>query len=222
MAFNVVTINLNNAGGLRLTLHSLRVLFEAENHFHVVFVDGRSSDGSLELLADFCSIYPGAASLVVGDDSSIYDAMNIGLNNCKPGFVTFLNSGDQLWISGPLSRITRSCRFASYRSSDAARRPYFYSFIGMPSSHQSIVFPVTEARYDLSFPIASDYHYFLTYLFQGVSFPYVADVFSLVESGGVSEKMYVARRLESSRIRSLFFGSIMSRLVDLLIACRSS
>ena len=89
-AVTVVTITWNNAFGLRRTLESLATQ-DFDDVQHVV-IDGGSTDGSVEWLADHRVF---ADTVVVSEpDRGIYDAMNKGAALAKGTLITFLNAGD--------------------------------------------------------------------------------------------------------------------------------
>ena len=86
-----ITVNLNNKNGLQKTISS--VLSQTINFFEFIIIDGASSDGSVELIAqnqDRISFW------LSETDSGIYQAMNKGIRAAKGEYVLFLNSGDFL------------------------------------------------------------------------------------------------------------------------------
>lgn len=91
----VVTINRNNATGLGRTIDSLACL-RHEQDVQLVFVDGASTDNSLEVAQ---KLYR-PEEIVSEPDRGIYDAMNKGLGRARGKYVYWLNSGDELSIAG--------------------------------------------------------------------------------------------------------------------------
>jgi glycosyltransferase involved in cell wall biosynthesis len=88
----IVTINLNNAHGLSETISSLSPVKNSEL-VELVFIDGDSSDNSLEIAGGF-----GGFKICISEaDSGIYSAMNKGLRAATGKFVLWLNSGDRLF-----------------------------------------------------------------------------------------------------------------------------
>ena len=104
---SIVTVVLNDRTGLRCTRQSL----EASNldWFEHVIVDGHSSDGTHMDLGTYESE---GAIVVVGRDSGIYDAMNIGARHAKGRYLLFLNAGDEL-LPGWVESIRRSLEGAA-------------------------------------------------------------------------------------------------------------
>ena len=97
---SIVTINLNNADGLVNTLLSI---FEQDfNAWELIVVDGGSIDESLDVLEKYSGrIY----KCLVGQDSGIYNAMNIGIKCARGKYIHVLNSGDTYYHAKSLSNI---------------------------------------------------------------------------------------------------------------------
>lgn len=88
---SVVTINLNNAVGLKNTLSSLEK--NRDINTEIIIVDGGSKDNSIEYINQY---EPIISKSIVEEDKGIYDAMNKGLNAASGGWIIFINSGDEL------------------------------------------------------------------------------------------------------------------------------
>jgi putative colanic acid biosynthesis glycosyltransferase len=88
---SIITVNLNNACGLRRTLASLGQVRE-EADVECIFVDGGSGDESVAIAKAFYE----ARNIIAGPDRGIYDAMNKGFSLASGRFVLWLNSGDEL------------------------------------------------------------------------------------------------------------------------------
>ena len=99
---SIITINYNNAAGLKKTIES--VLSQDNPNFDYVVIDGNSSDGSQEILNDYRSRVSFALS---EKDTGIYNAMNKGIRAAKNEYLLFLNSGDTLLEKGTLSKVER-------------------------------------------------------------------------------------------------------------------
>ena len=87
----VITVTLNDEEGLKKTLSSVsEQVGSAVEHW---VIDGGSSDGSRELLADYVASNSNAHFVSESDDG-IFDAMNKGVELATGELVVFLNSGD--------------------------------------------------------------------------------------------------------------------------------
>ena len=115
MTLSIITINYNNAEGLRKTLASVASQTYAEIE-HII-IDGGSSDNSVEVIREYesslASRLSGVPENACGDlgcssplssrlkwisekDSGIYNAMNKGILMATGEYCQFLNSGDML------------------------------------------------------------------------------------------------------------------------------
>jgi glycosyltransferase involved in cell wall biosynthesis len=88
---SIITINLNNAQGLRKTIES--VVNQTYNDFEYIIIDGGSSDGSVELIKEYADKI---TYWVSEPDNGIYNAMNKGILKATGEYCLFLNSGDWL------------------------------------------------------------------------------------------------------------------------------
>lgn len=87
MLISVITINFNNAAGLKKTAES--VVSQSFKDFEYIIIDGGSTDGSAELLSSIPTTFSCSER-----DGGIYDAMNKGVARASGEYVLFLNSGD--------------------------------------------------------------------------------------------------------------------------------
>jgi glycosyltransferase involved in cell wall biosynthesis len=90
MKISIVTINLNKREGLLRTLESLAR--QTDREFELIVVDGGSTDGSLDVCAQF---EPLITRLILEKDDGIYDAWNKGIRAATGELIGLLNSGDE-------------------------------------------------------------------------------------------------------------------------------
>lgn len=96
MKLSIITINFNNAAGLRKTIES--VVSQTSKDFEYMVIDGGSTDGSIEIIKEFAEKI---TYWVSEPDKGIYHAMNKGIIQAKGEYCQFLNSGD--WLASPQS-----------------------------------------------------------------------------------------------------------------------
>ena len=101
MKLSIVTINYNNAKGLKKTLDS--VSKQNFGDFEHIIIDGNSTDDSVDIIRDYekklkNSLLPLGNHIVwiSEPDTGIYNAMNKGLRKAQGEYLLFLNSGDYL------------------------------------------------------------------------------------------------------------------------------
>lgn len=119
---SIITINKNNAKGLKKTIES--VVNQTSKDFEYIIIDGSSTDESVEIIKSFTDIpektkveirteveaefkeedmnasqaqsTPPITYWLSESDSGIYNAMNKGIKVAKGEYCQFLNSGDYL------------------------------------------------------------------------------------------------------------------------------
>lgn len=103
MIFSVITINLNNAAGLKLTIES--VIQQSFQSFEYIIIDGGSTDGSVK---EIQSYEDSIDYWISEEDTGIYNAMNKGIKRAKGDYCFFLNSGDRFTNSEILKEISQN------------------------------------------------------------------------------------------------------------------
>lgn len=99
MKLSIVTINYNNAEGLRKTLAS--VASQTYSNIEHVIVDAASTDGSVEIIKEYVSVNSlnvNSLNIIWSSekDKGIYDGMNRGIKKATGDYIQILNSGDVL------------------------------------------------------------------------------------------------------------------------------
>lgn len=97
---SIITINLNNANGLRQTIKS--VVEQTYQDFEFLVIDGGSADDSLSVIQEYSDRINFWTS---ESDRGIYDAMNKGIRRATGRYLLFLNSGDNLADNSVVSRV---------------------------------------------------------------------------------------------------------------------
>lgn len=97
---SIITINRNNAEGLKRTIES--VFSQSYKNFEYIVIDGASTDESREVILDN---EENISYWVSEKDKGIYHAMNKGIKACSGDFVLFLNSGDFLYDNNVIENV---------------------------------------------------------------------------------------------------------------------
>ena len=91
MKLSIITINLNNAEGLKQTIES--VFSQTFSDFEFLIIDGGSTDGSVDIIK---ANQEKISYWVSEPDKGIYNAMNKAILKATGEYCYFLNSGDYL------------------------------------------------------------------------------------------------------------------------------
>lgn len=88
----LVTPCLNMAPYIARTIES--VLSQDYDDYEYIFVDGGSSDGTVDILRAYASRHPEKIRLVVGPDDGVADALNRGLRLARGEYFAYINADD--------------------------------------------------------------------------------------------------------------------------------
>ena len=183
MLIAIVTVNLNDAAGLRATAESVAAQRTAEREWLVI--DGGSSDGSPEVIQAFAAQIAFWSS---APDRGVYDAMNRGLRRARGDYVVFMNAGDRFADPTSLGRIAAALEAAPspdllfggtmlhlpsgrqiYRP---PRAPLPGLRFGPPAYHQATAFRRDAhllVPYDLGLRVSADYGAIAALIARGAS-----------------------------------------------------
>ncbi len=103
MKLSIITINYNNAEGLKRTV--LSVINQSYTDLQYIVIDGNSTDYSKNILDQFRDKIDIAIS---EPDKGIYNAMNKGASYAKGEYLMFLNSGDELLSQNTLEEVFKN------------------------------------------------------------------------------------------------------------------
>ena len=101
MKLSIITINYNNAEGLRKTMES--VLAQTYTEIEYIIVDGASTDGSVDVIRELAT--RPTIKWVSEKDRGIYNAMNKGIRMATSEYIQILNSGDILFDANVTKRM---------------------------------------------------------------------------------------------------------------------
>ncbi len=100
---SVVTVNYNNAEGLRMTADSIAAQKRGADVEWIV-IDGGSTDGSREVMERYADMI---AYCVSEPDRGVYHAMNKGVEAATGDYLIFLNSGDRFYDGSTVDSFMR-------------------------------------------------------------------------------------------------------------------
>lgn len=185
MKISIITVNLNNAIGLKATLES--VAQQTCQDFEHVIIDAGSTDGSVDVIREYESTIDKQKSVTLKwisePDKGIYDGMNKGIIKASGEYLYFLNSGDTLVDKSVLESLTSELAkgeediivsrinftnsegiyYADYQPRMTKISLFHYLQTGIP--HQSALILrslfTQYGVYDLQYRIVADWEFFL-------------------------------------------------------------
>jgi glycosyltransferase involved in cell wall biosynthesis len=197
---SIITINYNNAEGLRRTIKS--IVNQSFKQFEYLVIDGGSTDNSTDVIRQYSEQISYWSS---EPDAGIYNAMNKGIKQAKGEYLLFMNSGDELSGDTTLTRI-----FEHLNETDIV---YFDILLQHPSGHSEVkkcpnvltfsyfvlhTIPHQSAfirkelfdkhgLYDETLRIVSDWAFFINVIFKfNASYKHISDTFSIYHLDGIS------------------------------------
>lgn len=220
LKLSIITINLNNASGLRKTIES--VVSQTFSDFEYIVIDGGSNDGSVDMIKEYSEKI---TYWVSEPDKGIYNAMNKGINKANGEYCLFLNSGDWLVDDNVIDSIFKNDVSADILfgntiaiNNDGTKlmkgpstgNISAYQLITNTLPHQGSyikrsLFDI-YGKYDECFEIVSDWKFFLEMiLFKNVSVHYINSVVSIIDPNGISNKKVDLDLSERKKILSGLF-----------------
>jgi glycosyltransferase involved in cell wall biosynthesis len=195
---SIITVNLNNAEGLRKTIES--VVSQTFTNYEYIIIDGGSTDGSVEII----KLYADTITYWVSEpDKGIYNAMNKGIMVAKGEYCQFLNSGDWLVNENVLKEV-----FADFPDVDIVygdletekgitKYPekltlanFFYGSLPHPSTFIKSELFQTYGHYNENNKIVSDWEFFiLTLIINQCPYKRINHNISFFEAGGISDNV---------------------------------
>jgi len=92
MKISIITVAFNSAKTIRDTIES--VLAQTYTQIEYIIVDGKSNDGTVEIIKEYEPKFNGRLSWVSEKDNGLYDAMNKGIQMATGEIVGIINSDD--------------------------------------------------------------------------------------------------------------------------------
>ena len=114
MKLSIITINYNNAEGLRKTLAS--VAAQTYRDIEHVIVDAASTDGSIDIIKGYADMASYPVSWSSKKDKGVYNGMNIGIKRATGDYIQILNSGDILAAPDVTERMVEELEKNEYPS----------------------------------------------------------------------------------------------------------
>ena len=222
MILSIITINRNNALGLKKTMCS--VAAQTSKDFEYIVVDGGSTDESVRVIRSFETSFGDRIKWISEPDKGIYNAMNKGIGIASGDYIQFLNSGDSLISDDVTARMTEALKGNVFPSilygnmlkdmpdgkflRDKGFAGKSISFLGFytgslnhPSSYIKRSLFEKYGCYDENLKIVSDWKWFLQAIILEGEKPAYADIdVTLFDMNGISEKNKALDKAERRRV----------------------
>ena len=221
MKLSIITINYNNAIGLKKTIESL--IEQSYQEYEYIVIDGGSDDGSKEVIWESLRY---VSSWCSEKDTGVYNAMNKGIMRATGEYLLFLNSGDYLYDSTVLEDVTSTLSGEDiiygdllYVENGVEREvcvypttlnlDYFFEHsLGHPATFiKRSLFQ--DSLYSEDLKIVSDWEFFLKKIvLEEVSYRHISRTITAFGMGGISSQIDACNE-ERERVLRKFFPSML-------------
>lgn len=221
---SIITINRNNAPGLKKTIESVVTQTETDfNDIEYIIIDGNSTDGSKEIIKDFAGNpeYKDKITYWVSEpDTGIYNAMNKGIKKATGDYLHILNSGDY-YNGNVLKKIIKelSIKTLDYyllgvilrktnEEIEKIETRFNNELKNGSMSHQGIIYKRNlhdlHGLYDEKYTFAADYDFSIKAFYKNNNFKYNTQPLVNFIIGGVGSSEKSIKEIESIKIKFKF------------------
>ena len=228
MKISIITINYNNAEGLRKTLTT--VAEQSYRDIEHIIIDGCSTDGSVDVIKEYVSSNPNidpffkhSIKWVSEKDSGIYNAMNKGIKKATGAYVQILNSGDIFASADVVERMVAEIEKEEYpefiygnmikkdyatgkilgksKKVEYSLRQYYASTMNHDCCYIRRDLFDTYGMYDENLKIVSDWKWFMQAIGLGKVNPVYVDIdVTIFDASGISETNLELREKERQQV----------------------
>jgi len=228
---SVITVVYNNVRDIERTM--LSVLNQTYSNIEYLIIDGRSNDGTLEIIRK----YQDRIKLISEKDEGIYDAMNKGLARATGDYVLFMNSGDEIYAPNTVNKVFATASDADIyygetemindkaeslgqRRHKAPKKFTWRGFkYGMSISHQAIYIKrELTTPYDRRYHLSSDIDWIIRAAKKAKKIVKVDGYVAKYLVGGMSKQKHTQSLIERYAIMSKYYGSLYTMFNHIIIA----
>jgi glycosyltransferase involved in cell wall biosynthesis len=201
----IITVVYNDESHIEETI--LSVINQSYDNIEYLIIDGGSTDNTVEIIKK----YNDSIDYWVSEkDQGIYEAMNKGCRLAMGNGLCFLNSGDkfigEVFDNNQKLPFIIPCKIKETKKK-ILNKKLSDKKIGMPSSHQAMVFLNKRLLYNLKYKISSDYDYFIRHgVFLNINLK--CSGYVLYDNNGFSKKNLFLRDFETLTIVYNHYGLI--------------
>lgn len=234
MKISIITVCYNSEKTIEQTIKS--VVNQSYNNIEYIIVDGKSKDGTLEIIKKYQKKYPKIIKYISEKDKGIFDAMNKGLKMSTGDYAGILNSDDLLANNNVIKKMVDFLEKDDYdgfyanivymnNELNAVKRNVIAGKVSkklgwvMPHGTMYLKKNIYEeyGYYDLTYKITADYEFTIRMLRKYDKLAYLKEYFLIMRVGGVSTdglKGYLknfkeaTRSLKNNNIKFAFFINI--------------
>ena len=220
MKYSIITINLNNANGLKETIDS--VVYQTSHDYEFIIIDGGSTDDSISIIKQ----YKDDIDYWVSEpDKGIFNAMNKGITVSQGDYIIFMNSGDCFknekvleetlpylgadFVIGQIESKDNH-EIMNYELSDISMMTFYNGAIPHQATfHKRSLFK--DSMYDETLKISSDWKFFFQkIILENASYNLMPVVVCSFDTGGISN---TNKEWAAKERKQIFSESLPARVI---------
>lgn len=235
MFLSIITINRNNAEGLKKTLES--VAAQTCRDFEHIIIDGASTDNSVEVIKEYVASPAGknVSYWVSESDSGIYNAMNKGIAQLgNSDYCLFLNSGDWFFDNNVIDRESELMHTESIIYYDAIllkegreekieypeQLSAYYFVRGATLNHQNELIKTSLQQvnlYNENLKIFADNEFNIkNFVKTDIPFKHSKNTLSYYDANGISSRNITLLKKEQNQVLLKYYGEELIDICKLL------
>ncbi|GGE55689.1 glycosyl transferase family 2 [Pedobacter psychrotolerans] len=213
---SIITVTFNADESLEKTI--LSVISQSYKDFEFIIVDGKSSDGTMNIISKYSK---SITQIISEEDKGIYDAMNKGIAVAKGRYLYFLGADDILANTDVLKNVSNYLNSdnldllvgnISYDTGKIFQSSFnFKTLLNNTIHHQGAFYNKNlydNFSYDINLRLIADYELNLFIYLNKKRFRYkfIKDDISICSDGGASRKMLNLAFNETNTVREKLLG----------------
>jgi len=199
MKISIITVCRNNEAGLKKTINS--VISQIYQNIEYIIIDGRSTDGTASLVANYKENFP--ITFISEPDDGIYDAMNKGVKLSSGDWLNFMNAGDTFYNQDSINQAIPFLKdgfnivygnteiiYEDFRTIKDEPKPHKLWQGRIP--HQSSFIKSSTMKkygYNKNNKIVADLEFFMSVYYNGGKIKKINQTISSFAKDGITEKM---------------------------------
>lgn len=212
---SIITVSYNSEKTIRDTIES--VVNQNYKNIEYIIVDGKSTDGTVNIIEEYAKKYPNMIKYVSEKDSGIYDAMNKGLRMATGDIIGIVNSDDYyeddalniIAANAPIDELYVIYGGIRLLENNQEERCVIYNhnfleerMIMHPACFVSKSVYDKYGYFDTNLKVAADYDFFLRInKYSDVAFYPIYRILSNFRCDGVSKKNYFLTTKETNYVK---------------------
>ncbi|MCI1575004.1 MAG: glycosyltransferase [Weizmannia coagulans] len=212
---SIVVVTYNCKNYLEDTLQS--ILKQTSLQYEVCFIDGRSSDGTVDLIKRYKICFENKGikvNFTSEKDMGIYDAMNKGIYMAKGDYIYFLNAKDKLYNETVIENVIKFSQTNKFdiiygdidngkiiKQNKKVKKQLLFNGICHQSAFIKKKLFEEIGTHNLEYQISADFDFFVRALYSGMKFKHIDIIIAKYDMEGFSSQVTNATKAHKEYIK---------------------